>query len=153
MIVLGFIGAGIGAISISGTYPSVTSPFNLLMVLPWILVGSPFAIVVCMTVAVMFSMPLLSENVRPTFWSLIPCLLLISLATMYFLHGAPFGIQYQGRAYVLGCAIIGIGSIFLLSVTWIVARRFASYAASVAHFLVLVLWMNSYAFAYMGEAF
>jgi len=151
VIVLGFVGAAVGAFSISGHHPAVTSPFNMLMVIPWFVLGAPFGLLTCLVVSTLSCMPLLSENLRPTFWSLIPSLVLIGLATLYFLHGAQFGVKYQGQPYVVGCALVGVVSISLLVTTWLAARHYASYAASVLHFLVLTVWMNSFAFAYMGE--
>lgn len=119
--------------------------------IPWMIAGKPIAFAVCMTISVAFASPLLSKRRRPTFWSLLPSLTVIALATAYFLYGASFGVQYQGPSYVVTCGLAGVIAIVLLAGSWIAARRNASYFYSFLHFVILVIWMNSFAFAYMGE--
>lgn len=124
-------------LSIRGGIPRITSPAPMLVVIP-IFMNTPFWL--SLSIAPIFYLVLLS-SIRLTVATYI---LLTGLSIVYFILSWEGGTIFQGMFHTIVVTLINITVILLLLK--------AGQQKHLAFFrILLVIWMFSYAFPYLGE--
>jgi hypothetical protein len=93
-------------------------------------------------------------NVAPKFsWAAALALSIATLASIaYFIAGWHYGVQYQGRPFVLICAWMSALAATALWVVFVLCWRKQARFGSLMFYFLLFSWLSTYAFPYFGEA-
>jgi hypothetical protein len=70
---------------------------------------------------------------------------------VWFIGGWRYGLQYQGKPYVVSCLAISVAMLGLLSTLLILARRSPTWHYRLGFHFLLFGWLTTYAFPYLGE--
>jgi hypothetical protein len=73
------------------------------------------------------------------------------LSILNFVVGWKYGMQYQGRSYVLGCLAISVAIVALLATLLFRNSDSPSVSNSAAFHFSLFAWLGTYAVPYLGE--
>ncbi len=140
-------------LTISSGTSTLYSPVNLPLVLVGLLSSSFIAVLFFMPIVfLIWCWPILrGEPVVPR-RSIILLALSIALSIFYFVRGIDFGIQYQGRDFVIGVGIVNAIFWILLVVLAVIARRRPHYRNNLIFHFALFAWLAYYAFPYLGES-
>ncbi|MGH7133800.1 MAG: hypothetical protein ACREJO_17870 [Phycisphaerales bacterium] len=97
------------------------------------------------------ALPIALGKVRLNGWSWGPVAVLTVLSWMYLLSAVPYGLKYQGLAYVISCIVANAILTLTLVALAIMGRTRRCFPIVVAFHAVAAFWFVSYAFPYMGE--
>lgn len=135
-----------------GSSPSLIAPCGLPLIIP-LFMGAPLGLVLCSAPLVYWAWvwPVVSgRNAVPrSTFAVVIVLLVLSLT--WFVKGWALGVQYEGRLHTAACLAI---SLVLITAAGLLALRGRA-APSVglrlsSHWLILA-WLASYGFPYLGE--
>lgn len=65
--------------------------------------------------------------------------------------GYRYGVEYQGLSHAITVSIVNLGLSVVLVASMVAMRRRPSWLASLTWHWVLLAWVGSYAYAYLGE--
>ena len=155
---IGFLLAVAIAVGI-GVFGGLRGPFpvTILLLLPFLLafvnLGWGLLAVLALFATLYFGW------IRPAFtgrvqftkftWSFFAVLVLLSIA--HYQGSWAFGITYQGRAYTLGCFVVGAMLLSAVVVMGLVGRRRGSNDFAVVGRWLGLVWMVTYGFPILGE--
>lgn len=131
--------------------PTLGSPCNMFMCIPWIIGLRLLGDVIVFGIAIFVSWPLLRNRVGPTIPSFVSPVLVWIGSSAWISFGAKHGIQYQGGEYVGLCAAFSACALITLIAAWRFGRRKPFFAIDAIQAFILVSWASTYAFPYLGE--
>ncbi|SRR6266581_6461949 len=94
--------------------------------------------------------PMTTGKVQFTKWTWAGFIVLVALSASWYWSGWSYGVRWQGRAYTLGCSIVGALLSLGAAIAGLVGRKLRSPdAAAFARWLVL-LWALTYGYPLLG---
>ena len=132
--------------------PRVYAPFNLLVVVPYLLTGSSF--VASLFVPAFFCVwcwPVLRGGSTLPMRSVVLLGCTVTLSAISMLFGRRFAVQYHGTDYVVGTVAISVTAWIVLSTLAVLARRHPSPRRNLIFHAALFGWLAWYAIPYFGE--
>jgi hypothetical protein len=132
--------------------PTIRSPYPLALTLI-VFLGAPVLLPSVVMGGLFYVSSRRALRVTPSFSWLAALLLSISIIASLatFIGGWNYGVQYQGRRFVLICAWISAIFAAALCVIFALCWRKHTNLGSLAFYFLFYAWLSTYAFPYMGE--
>ena len=140
---LGFAGDGV---------PTLSSTYPIPLVVPALFGVPPVVIALAYGACfVLWSKQLFQSYPEIPKRSVVLFVISCVVSCLCFASGWRFGVQYQGRRYVLWTAALAFAGAVILTLLLVWNRRAPTFAKSAAFHAMLFAWLCTYAMPYLGE--
>lgn len=142
----------VGILASSAGYPRPWSPLPITVVFPAFMTGSIILAPLPLALAwAIWTAPLIGADRKVRWWSICGYAVLVALSALWYFGGWSYGLEYQGKSYVVAVSTINAISTIALTGLLILNRLRAGFPTNLAFHVLVGCWLASYAFPYLGE--
>jgi hypothetical protein len=145
-------------LTVSTGFPTVLSPLNLVVVLPWMLASEwldqravVLAILVIPSLFCVWCYPAWSSRPEIPLRSLVLFAIIAVLSAIHLAASYHYGVEYQGKSHTIAVSVINVCCYVAILCLAITGRHRPTLGRNLVFHATLFSWLAWYAFPWLGE--